>query len=200
MGRFANLPPVQMNADRKRPIADIPSWRHEVGMVHQLQCLICSRPLGVQCDPLSGDCGGDCWGCIGQIEGGMGGDPSENISIGFVAKEIGWGWRDIDGTPKPQSFFLQGGPHYIKVRWASSSPDNPAVLWSELDEHRKEIRKIEIWHDGRTGYAFEKIEVSGTRLGECPVPQLDEIAADPQFEPEAITQADFEAQWAASVC
>jgi len=129
----------------------------------------------------------------------MGGNTEENISIGFVAKEVSWGWRELDGTPKPQSFFLQGGPHYIRVRWIHSSAEEPVELWSELDTSREEVRKIEIWVDGRVGYAFGEVEVGGTRLGEGSVPQLDKIAADPQFEPEAILQSDFENQWAASV-
>ncbi len=36
----------------------------------------------------------------------MGGDPTENMSIGFIAKEIAWGWREANGDPKPQDFFL----------------------------------------------------------------------------------------------
>lgn len=70
-------------------------------------CGICGRPLNVEVDPLSGDCGGDCWGCIGLIEAQMGGDPEENISIGSVAKEVDWGWRESGGSPKPQGFFLE---------------------------------------------------------------------------------------------
>jgi hypothetical protein len=69
-------------------------------------CGICGRPPNVEMDPLSGDCGGDCWGCVGLIEAEMGGEPEENISIGFVAKEIARGWREADGSPKPQSAFL----------------------------------------------------------------------------------------------
>ena len=33
-----------------------------------MNCQICNRPLNTPNDPLSLDCGGDCWGCIGQIE------------------------------------------------------------------------------------------------------------------------------------
>ena len=69
-------------------------------------CGICGRTLDIAVDPLSGDCGGDCWGCIGMIETEMGGDPTENNSIGFVAKEIAWGWRAADGSPYPQTYFL----------------------------------------------------------------------------------------------
>lgn len=32
------------------------------------QCLICGRPLDQADDPLSIDCGGDCLGCIEEIE------------------------------------------------------------------------------------------------------------------------------------
>jgi hypothetical protein len=31
-------------------------------------CLICKKPLNVEDDPLSNDCGGDCWGCVSQCE------------------------------------------------------------------------------------------------------------------------------------
>jgi len=39
-------------------------------------CRICSRPLGVTEDLLSLDCGGDCWGCVGEIEADSGFGPS----------------------------------------------------------------------------------------------------------------------------
>jgi hypothetical protein len=42
------------------------------------------------------------------------------------------------------------------------------------------------------------VEIGGTRLRECAIPQLNEIAADPQFEPEAILRSDFEKCWAAN--
>jgi len=68
-------------------------------------CLICGRPLDIEVDPMSADTGGDCWGCIGEIEAKMGGGE-KNISIGFVAQEIEWGWRHADCSPKPQAVFL----------------------------------------------------------------------------------------------
>lgn len=70
------------------------------------KCGLCGRFLNIEADPLSGDCGGDCWGCIGQIEADMGGDPATNVSIGFVAEEIIAGWREHDGSPKPQNELL----------------------------------------------------------------------------------------------
>lgn len=88
---------------------------------------------------------------------------------------------------------------YIRVKWIHSLPDEPVELWSELDPGRFELRKIEIWADGRVGYAAAKMEVGGTFLGIESVPPLDEIASDPQFRPEEITQSDFEQAWARKV-
>ena len=53
------------------------------------KCQICARELNVKTDPLSGDCGGDCWGCIGEIEADMGGE----MSLEMVLKEYKEGLR-----------------------------------------------------------------------------------------------------------
>lgn len=66
-------------------------------------CTLCERPLDVDEDPLSGDCGGDCWGCIGLIEATY---LKAEESIKFVELEIAWGWREENGAAKPQSVFL----------------------------------------------------------------------------------------------
>lgn len=39
-----------------------------------MNCKICGRILEEQDDPLSIDSGGDCWGCVGEIEAEAG-DP-----------------------------------------------------------------------------------------------------------------------------
>ena len=39
-------------------------------------CQRCGRTLNVAGDPMSRDCGGECWGCIGQIEADGGYAPS----------------------------------------------------------------------------------------------------------------------------
>lgn len=36
------------------------------------RCGLCGRTLKVDEDPMSRDCGGDCWGCVGQIEADAG--------------------------------------------------------------------------------------------------------------------------------
>ncbi len=59
------------------------------------KCTICSRELNIKDDPLSGDCGGDCWGCIGEIEARMQYQPSveivhSEIEQGIRPKPVGW--------------------------------------------------------------------------------------------------------------
>lgn len=61
-------------------------------------CGICGRPLNIDADPMSGDCGGDCWGCIGEFEAR--GEPQDSPSVGYVADEIAKGWRNPDGSAK----------------------------------------------------------------------------------------------------
>ena len=85
---------------------------------------------------------------------------------------------------------------YIRVRWLHSFPNEPVLLISELDEALWETRKVEIFPDGSKGYADHAAEHHGTRLGQGPVPPLEEIGADPQFIPERITRDEFEAIWA----
>ncbi|TAM53009.1 MAG: hypothetical protein EPN57_11210 [Paraburkholderia sp.] len=37
-----------------------------------MKCRICGRALDQRDAPLSMNCGGDCWGCIGEIEADLG--------------------------------------------------------------------------------------------------------------------------------
>lgn len=84
---------------------------------------------------------------------------------------------------------------YVRVDWKHQHPDEPILLYSELDTKRWEVRKVEVFRDGRRGYASAVGAVGGTRLGELPIPELSEIAADPAFVPVEITQAEFDAAW-----
>jgi hypothetical protein len=85
---------------------------------------------------------------------------------------------------------------YIKVKWLHNHFDYPVLLYSELDDARWEIRKVEIWADGRSGYASSIGNSGETQLGIEPVPDLAKIASDKQFEPIEISKAEFEEVWA----
>jgi hypothetical protein len=86
--------------------------------------------------------------------------------------------------------------NYIKVQWIHSDPDDPILLYSELDENRWETRKVEVYADGHCRYANHNESTDSTMLGLVPVPTSAEIASDPQFHPVAITKKDFEEVWA----
>ena len=59
------------------------------------KCAMCGRALNNADDLLSGDCGGDCWGCIGQIEASTGARDAQRT----VDEEIKAGLRKADGSP-----------------------------------------------------------------------------------------------------
>ena len=73
------------------------------------------------------------------------------------------------------------------------------MLYSELDDQRWELRKVEVFRDGRMGYADGEQEFGGSALGFEPMPHLAEIAADPQFEPVELTRLEFESIWSEAV-
>ncbi len=83
----------------------------------------------------------------------------------------------------------------IKVKWIHSDADLPVWLYSELDEERYEVRKVELHADGSCGYADATGEVGDTGLGVYPVPPLAEIASNPVFEPVEISREAFERVW-----
>lgn len=85
--------------------------------------------------------------------------------------------------------------NYIKVRWLHDSPEYPTLLYSELDAGMWEVRKVEIYADGRIDFASGDEHSGRTDLGLVPVPSLKEIASNPDFEPVAISAEEFETIW-----
>ena len=87
-------------------------------------------------------------------------------------------------------------PTYLRVRWLHDHAAEPVLLLSELDDDRWEVRKIEVFRDGTQGYASASEGDGRSLLGKLPVPSLEEIGADPEFEPVSINASEFEAAWA----
>lgn len=54
-----------------------------------VKCNLCGRTLSRPEDSLSGDCGGDCWGCMGEIEA----DAGCGLSLKLVRQEYKLGLR-----------------------------------------------------------------------------------------------------------
>jgi len=81
---------------------------------------------------------------------------------------------------------------YLKVKWVHNLDGEPVFLYSELTDDRSELRKVEVFACGKFGYAYDGKSKGTTGLSETAIPSAEEIAKDPQFEPEIITKFEFE--------
>jgi hypothetical protein len=86
---------------------------------------------------------------------------------------------------------------YIHSTWRSAPADSPVEFFSELDGQRFETRKIEVFRDGRFGFASSNGTALDTRLAIEPVPSLNEIRSQREFEVAEISKEAFEAKWKA---
>ena len=84
---------------------------------------------------------------------------------------------------------------YIKVQWTHDFQDEPILLYSELDSKRNEIRNVEVYKNGKLGYACEDKSVNGTFLSKTEIPLLEDINADIQFDACEIDKEYFESIW-----
>jgi hypothetical protein len=84
---------------------------------------------------------------------------------------------------------------YFKTTWRHDSDNDPVLIYCELNDARWELRKVEVYRDGRMGFANEKEEYLGTMLALRQDPPIEEIAAQPDFEPSVISADEFDAVW-----
>ena len=84
---------------------------------------------------------------------------------------------------------------YLYVKWLHKDPSAPVHIYSEVGDDSYERRKVEIFADGRRGFADGSEEFGGTVLGSMPVPSFKEIAAQPEFEPKELPQEEFQRIW-----
>jgi hypothetical protein len=86
---------------------------------------------------------------------------------------------------------------YIKVIWHHEFRNEPVTLYSELDDQRFEVRKVELFSDGRTAFSCASDSSSSpySQLGLVPIPDNTEIARDSQFEIFEIEAEEFDLVW-----
>jgi len=76
---------------------------------------------------------------------------------------------------------------YLKVIWIHEQQDYPTLLYSELDDKDMEIRKAEVYRDGRFGISTTEKEFGGTMLSTEPIKpgmtnyEFDYIRNDPSL-------------------
>lgn len=84
---------------------------------------------------------------------------------------------------------------YMYVNWKHSNSNEPEDLYSEINDSGWEIRKVEIFRDGRVGCADSSHFTNSTELSIVEIPSIEEISIDTQFSPKEITKEDFEKVW-----
>lgn len=88
---------------------------------------------------------------------------------------------------------------YFKASWIHDLKDQPVLFYSELDNDRYEVRKIEIYKDDSFGLAETSFEFGGAALGTMPVPSIEEINSEPEFLAQVISKEEFEKIWTAYI-
>ena len=79
--------------------------------------------------------------------------------------------------------------------WHHEFADEPVLLYSEIDDAGVEIRKVEVYRDGRRDYADSSRSTGTTQLSETAMPSIEEIASQAEFSPSAIEPGEFEDTW-----
>ncbi|MDU9049731.1 MAG: hypothetical protein Q3M30_12860 [Candidatus Electrothrix sp. Rat3] len=87
---------------------------------------------------------------------------------------------------------------YLRVKWQHHHPDEPIVIYSEINQDRWEVRKVEVFQDGTSTYASPLYHTGDTWLAESQLPEMEEINTDSQFKAECIARHDFERIWLVS--
>lgn len=84
---------------------------------------------------------------------------------------------------------------HLRVHWHHEFPEEPVELYSEIGEDGYELRKVQVFRDGRLERADADSETPLTGLAEVPVGSVEEIGAKNEFSPDVITRSEFERMW-----
>ncbi|WP_280443423.1 DUF6881 domain-containing protein [Nocardia brasiliensis] len=84
----------------------------------------------------------------------------------------------------------------MKVLWSHDFDTEPVELVSEIGEDGYEVRKVDVYRDGRLDWADADSATGSTFLStEEAMPLLDEINAQAEFLAVTISAAEFERVW-----
>jgi hypothetical protein len=72
-------------------------------------------------------------------------------------------------------------------------PDELDLLVTQQTSALWEVRKVELFRDGRIAYADAKDGT--TSLGDQPVPSIEEIVSNPELAATSIVRDEFEEIW-----
>ncbi len=140
------------------------------------RCGMCGRRLDQANDPLSGDCGGDCWGCIGEVEAGMGWDAS----VEAVRREIREGWRDHNSKARSPTALaaLEAIKQLLRDDW------DPIDLMPHLPADEYDRYAIEVFSRLSAGASVFEI---ANYLGEVEMTGMPDRERDLRVAQRAVT-------------
>ncbi|MEV0028519.1 hypothetical protein [Nocardia sp. NPDC050793] len=87
---------------------------------------------------------------------------------------------------------------YIRVAWSHEFDNEPIEFYSEIGDDRYEVRKVQVYRDGRREWAAENRETDTAFLAEAPFPSIDEIAEQADLRVWSISAEEFEREWDAA--
>ena len=94
---------------------------------------------------------------------------------------------------------LRKVPTYFACEWHHESPDDPVLLYEELDDDRMELRKVEEFRDGRR-LRSDRIDPDCLpTLSWVEIPPLEKIDAGPEFKVLPLTADGFQSVWDSAV-
>ena len=84
---------------------------------------------------------------------------------------------------------------YIQLEWFHDMDTEPYIIYSEINDQRYEVRKVEVFKNGIIRYR-EEISDSEIELADIQFPEdLNEINQDKQFHAMYIEKKEFERIW-----
>jgi len=86
---------------------------------------------------------------------------------------------------------------YMKVEWRHSDPEEPIIIYCEIDENSWETRKVDVFRDGklRRASATEESPSTSTFLSTEKLPSIATINEDAEFSAYDISHDEFEEVW-----
>lgn len=88
---------------------------------------------------------------------------------------------------------------FLKIEFINYKPSDLCdFTYSEIGEDRYEIRKVDIWKNGKIEFAFDEIEYGDTFLGTEPMPSIDILNYEDEWGKtiaHEITFKEFEQVW-----
>ncbi|WP_067468308.1 DUF6881 domain-containing protein [Nocardia amamiensis] len=84
---------------------------------------------------------------------------------------------------------------YLKAQWHHNFTDEPVEMFSEIGDDGFEVRKVEIFSDGRMDWADAGRGTGTTTLSRMPIPMVDEINEQVEYSALAVDAREFETVW-----